>query len=43
MPERYQRLGDLHHDIDACVFDIAPLLDWAERDEAEGEEAPPEE
>jgi hypothetical protein len=24
------------------VFDIAPLLEWAERDEAEGAEVPPE-
>ncbi|MFC7403594.1 non-homologous end-joining DNA ligase [Georgenia alba] len=43
MPERYGRLGDLHAGIDEEVFDIAPLLQWAERDEAEGEEAPPEE
>jgi hypothetical protein len=24
------------------VFDIAPLLEWADRDEAEGAELPPE-
>ena len=42
MPPRYERLGDLHHDIDDHVFDIAPLLEWAERDDREGEEEPPE-
>lgn len=39
VPERYRRLGDLHAGIDDAVFDIAPLLKWAERDEREG--APP--
>ena len=43
MPERYRQLGDLHHDIDDRVFDIAPLLEWAERDDREGEEPPPDE
>jgi DNA primase len=33
MPERFARLGDLHAGIDEAVFDIAPLLAWAERDE----------
>jgi DNA ligase D len=33
MPERFARLGDLHAGIDEAVFDIAPLLEWAERDE----------
>ena len=42
MPDRYAELGDLQHDIDDHVFDIAPLLEWAERDEAEGKETPPE-
>ena len=42
MPERYARLGDLHAGIDDAVFDIAPLLGWAARDEAEGAEVPPE-
>ena len=32
VPERYARLGDLHAEIDASAFDIAPLLDWADRD-----------
>jgi DNA ligase D len=42
MPERYVRLGDLHADIDDHVFDLAPLLAWAERDEAAGAEPPVE-
>ena len=42
MRARYAEIGDLHHDIDDHVFDIAPLLAWAERDEAEGKETPPE-
>ena len=33
---RFAELGDLHADIDDHVFDIAPLLEWADRDEAEG-------
>ncbi|WP_068429329.1 non-homologous end-joining DNA ligase [Piscicoccus intestinalis] len=36
MPARYERLGDLHDGIDEAVFDIAPLLEWAERDDAQG-------
>ncbi len=42
VPERYQKLGDLHAGIDKAVFDIAPLLEWAERDEREGAEPVPE-
>jgi DNA ligase D len=42
VPARYTALGDLHAGIDDAVFDIAPLLEWAERDEAEGAEVPPE-
>ena len=41
MPARYAEIGDLHHDIDDHVFDLAPLLEWADRDEAEGQEEPP--
>lgn len=33
MPARYASLGDLHAGIDDAEFDIAPLLEWAERDE----------
>jgi DNA ligase D-like protein (predicted polymerase) len=43
VPARFAELGDLHEGIDEAVFDLAPLLEWAERDEAEGEEPPPEE
>jgi DNA ligase D len=42
VPARYAELGDLHAGIDDAVFDIAPLLDWAARDEAEGADVPPE-
>ncbi|KAE8763018.1 non-homologous end-joining DNA ligase [Georgenia thermotolerans] len=42
MPARYAERGDLHAGIDDAVFDLAPLLQWAERDEAEGAQAPPE-
>jgi DNA ligase D len=40
VPARFAELGDLHAGIDEAVFDIAPLLDWAERDERDGA-APP--
>jgi len=40
MPERFAEMGDLHADIDDHIFDIAPLLEWADRDEAEGAETP---
>ena len=33
VPARYVELGDLHADIDDHPFDIAPLLEWADRDE----------
>lgn len=42
MPARYADLGDLHAGIDDAVFDIAPLLAWADRDDAEGAQVPPE-
>ena len=41
-PQRFAELGDLHADIDDHVFDIAPLLEWADRDERGGAEAPAE-
>ena len=37
VPARYARLGDLHADIDSHVFDLTPLLEWADRD---GQEIP---
>jgi DNA ligase D len=40
VPARYVKLGDLHHDIDDHVFDFTALMEWAERDEAEGAEVP---
>lgn len=42
VPGRFAALGDLHAGIDDAVFDISPLLGWADRDEAEGRETPPE-
>ncbi|HWR85567.1 MAG TPA: non-homologous end-joining DNA ligase [Rhodoglobus sp.] len=39
VPQRFAELGDLHAGIDDAVFDLAPLLEWAERDERAG--APP--
>jgi DNA ligase D len=42
VPKRYAELGDLHAGIDDAVFDLSPLLDWAERDEREGAETPAE-
>jgi DNA ligase D len=42
MPQRYAELGDLHDGIDDAVFSIDPLLEWAERDEHEGADTPPE-
>lgn len=41
MPARFAELGDLHAGIDGAVFDIAPLLEWADRDEAAGKDTPP--
>jgi len=35
VPPRFAELGDLHEGIDQAVFDIAPLLEWADRDEHE--------
>ena len=43
VPARFAELGDLHAGIDNTVFDITPLLEWAERDEREGKQLPPEE
>ena len=40
VPARYREVGDLHADIDEAVFDLAPLLDWAGRDEAAGRPSP---
>jgi DNA primase len=42
VPTRHSELGDLHAGIDDAVFDLAPLLRWAERDERDGATAPPD-
>lgn len=42
MPARFAALGDLHAGIDDAGFDLAPLLEWADRDEREGAETPPD-
>jgi len=42
VPQRFATLGDLHAGIDDAVFDIAPLLEWADRDDRAGAEPPPE-
>ncbi len=39
VPERFARLGDLHAGIDDAVFEIDPLLDWAQRDGVELDDA----
>ncbi len=41
VPARYAELGDLHAGIDDHPFDLAGLLEWADRDEADGVEPPP--
>jgi DNA ligase D len=33
MPERFARVGDLHGEIDDVRHDLAPVLEWYERDE----------
>ncbi len=33
VPPRFAELGDLHAGIDDAVFDIAPLIEWADRDD----------
>ena len=42
VPARYAELGDLHEGIDEDVFSLEPLMEWAERDERDGAETPPE-
>ncbi|NLJ53283.1 MAG: DNA polymerase domain-containing protein [Intrasporangiaceae bacterium] len=42
MPGRFAEVGDLMADIDRTPFDIAPLLEWADRDEADGAEPAPD-
>ena len=40
MPARFREIGDLHEAIDEHPWDLTPLLEWADRDEAAGESAP---
>jgi len=42
VPSRFAEIGDLHAGMDDAVFDVTPLLEWAERDEAAGAEQPTE-
>ena len=42
VPSRYAELGDLHAGIDEAPYALDELLAWADRDEAEGAEAPPD-
>lgn len=42
MPARYAELGDLHAGIDDAVFQIDPLIEWADRDERNGVDEPPD-
>ncbi len=37
VPERFARIGDPHERIDDQAYSIEPLLEWAERDERNGE------
>jgi len=41
VPDRFARLGDLHAGIDGAIFSLAPLLEWAQRDERAGAPHPP--
>ena len=43
VPARFAALGDLHAGIDAAVFHIDALLEWAARDERDGAPAPDDE
>jgi len=40
VPARFATLGDLHADIDTHPFDLTPLLEWADRDDAATQEGP---
>ncbi len=42
MPARFAEIGDLHADIDDHAYPIDTLLEWAERDERDGRDVPPE-
>jgi DNA ligase D len=40
VPARFAKLGDLHAGIDEAVYSLETLLDWAERDERDGQVPP---
>ena len=40
VPPRFARLGDLHAGIDDAVFDLEPLLEWADREGVEVDDDP---
>ena len=40
VPDRFARLGDLHAGIDDVAFSLETLLEWADRDERAGDDAP---
>ncbi|MDQ3403629.1 MAG: non-homologous end-joining DNA ligase [Actinomycetota bacterium] len=40
VPARFAELGDLHAGIDDTEFSLAPLLEWADRDERDGVQDP---
>jgi len=42
VPARFAELGDLHAGIDDDVFSLDTLVEWADRDEANGEATAPE-
>ncbi len=41
VPDRFAKFGDVHEGIGDAVFSLEPLLEWAARDEREGEPEPP--
>ncbi len=42
VPARFAEMGDLHAGIDEAVFSLTTLLEWADRDERQGEPDPGE-
>src|SRR3954469_9000185 len=42
VPTRFAKLGDLHAGIDDTAYSLAPLLEWADRDERSGMPVPDE-
>src|SRR4029078_13547340 len=42
MPAGHAERGDLHAGIDDAAFEIDPLIEWADRDERNGADEPPD-